>query len=82
MRLDSERGPQLATYVRYNVLLEQDWLKTELDVDLDGDKLEQIRKMDDPSNLSDLANLGRLAASKQVKLEHLPQAFDLAKAST
>ena len=82
MRLDSEKGPQLATYVRYNVLLEQAWLKTELGVDLAGDKLEQIRKMDDPSNLSDLANLGRLAASKEVKPDHLPQAFDLAKAST
>ena len=33
--------------------------------------------MDDPSNLSDLAELGRLAAAKQVKPEHLPAAFDL-----
>ena len=81
MKLDSEKGPQLATYVRYNVLLEHDWLKDELGVDLAADKLEQIRKMDDPSNLSDLANLGRLAAAKQVKPEHLPRAFDLAKAS-
>ena len=63
------------------MLLEQDWLKTELGVDLAADKLEQIRKMDDPSNMSDLANLGRLAAAKQVKQEHLPRAFDLAKAS-
>ncbi len=58
MRLDSEKGPQLATYVRYNVLLEHDWLKDELGVDLAADKLEQIRKMDDPSNLSDLAKSG------------------------
>jgi patatin-like phospholipase len=79
MKLDSQAGPQLATYVRYNAVLEQAWLKTELGVDLAGDKLEQIRKMDDPSNLSDLANLGRLAAAKQVKAEHLPAAFDLAK---
>jgi hypothetical protein len=27
MKLDSQAGPQLATYVRYNVLLERDWLK-------------------------------------------------------
>ena len=38
-----------------------------------------MQKMDDPSNLSDLAGLGRLAAAKQVKREHLPAAFDLAK---
>ncbi len=81
MKLDSESGPQLATYVRYNAVLEQAWLKTELDVDLDQAKIAQIRKMDDPSNMTDLANLGREAAAKQVKREHLPAAFDLAKAS-
>ena len=77
MKLDSQAGPQLATYVRYNVLLEHDWLKSELGVDLTPDKIEQIRKMDDPSNMSDLAELGRLAAAKQVKPEHLPAGFDL-----
>ena len=54
MKLDSQSGPQLATYVRYNAILEQAWLKTELGVDLAADKLEQIRKMDDPSNMDDL----------------------------
>jgi uncharacterized protein len=78
MKLDSQSGPQLATYVRYNAFLEQAWLKTELGVDLAADKLEQIRKMDDPSNMNDLADLGRMAAAKQVKAEHLPAAFDLA----
>ena len=80
MKLDSQAGPQLATYVRYNVLFERDWLKSELGVELTADKIEQICKMDDPSNLSDLAELGRLAAAKQVKPEHLPAAFDLPKA--
>jgi hypothetical protein len=79
MRLDSEKGPQLATYVRYNATLEQAWLKTELGVDLAADKVEQIRKMDDPSNMNDLVGLGRRAAAMQVKPEHLPAAFDLAK---
>jgi len=78
MKLDSSSGPQLATYVRYNVLIERDWLKSELGADLDRSKLEQIRKMDDPSNLEDLAELGRLAAAKQVRPDHLPAAFDLA----
>jgi hypothetical protein len=79
MKLDSQSGPQLATYIRYNAIPEQAWLKAELGVDLAGDKLDQIRKMDDPSNLSDLAELGRLAAEKQVRAEHLPAAFDLAQ---
>jgi hypothetical protein len=80
MKLESQAGPQLATYVRYNVLLERDWLQSELGLELAADQIEQIRKMDDPSNLSDLAELGRLAAAKQVKPEHLPAAFDLPKA--
>ncbi len=81
MKFDSQTGPQLATYVRYDAILEQAWLKTELGVDLTADKLEQIRQMDDPSNMNDLAELGRKAAAKQVKPEHLPATFDLAKAS-
>ena len=81
MKLDSHSGPQVATFVRYNAILEQAWLKAELGVDLEGDKLEQIRKMDDPANLSSLSDLGRLAAVKQVKPEHLPASFDLAKGS-
>jgi uncharacterized protein len=78
MSLDSRSGPQLATYARYNVLLEGDWLKKELGVDLAPDKIEQIRKMDDPSNMTELADLGAKAAKAQVKAEHLPAAFDLA----
>jgi hypothetical protein len=81
MKVDSEKGPQLATYVRYNAVLEQAWLKTELGVDLTPDKIEQVRKIDDASNLSDLADLGRRAAAAQVKPEHLPAAFDLAKSA-
>jgi hypothetical protein len=77
MKLDSQAGPQLATYARYNVVLEKDWLSTELGVDLTPDKITQIAKMDDPSNMDDLASLGKTAAQKQVKAEHLPAAFDL-----
>jgi hypothetical protein len=80
--IDSAVGDMIATYVRYNAVVEQAWLKTELGVDLAGDKLQQIRKMDDLSNLSDLAGLGRCAAAAQVKPEHLPAAFDLAKPAT
>jgi hypothetical protein len=80
MKLDSQAGPQLATYVRYNALLERNWVKSELGLELEPDKIDHIRQMDDPSNLSDLAELGRLAAAKQVKPQHLPAAFDPPKA--
>src|SRR6202040_1622184 len=34
MKLDSQNGPHLATYARYNVLLEQAWLSSTLKVEL------------------------------------------------
>jgi hypothetical protein len=80
MRRDSAEGPQLATYVRYNVILEHDWLKDALGVDLPPEKIEEIRRMDDPSNMNDVQDLGRRAAAKQVLSDHLPSAFDLASA--
>ena len=77
MKLDSAAGPQLATYVRYNALLEMDWLKNVLGLDFTADQVAQIQKIDDPSNMKELSELGHKAAAEQVKAEHLPAAFDL-----
>lgn len=72
MKLDSRMSPQVATYIRYNVLLERDGLKSELGLELTPAKVEQLRKMDDPANLSDFAEIGHLTAAKQIRPEHLP----------
>jgi uncharacterized protein len=77
MKLDSQNGPQLATYARYNVLLEQAWLSSTLKVELSLTKLAQVRKMDKPGNMESLAEIGRAAAREQVKADHFPPAFDL-----
>ena len=77
MKLDSQNGPHLATYARYNVLLEQAWLSSTLKVELSPDKLTQMRKMDKPGNMEGLAEIGRAAAKEQVKADHFPPAFDL-----
>ena len=77
MKLDSAGRPQLATYVRYNALLEMDWLKNVLGLDFTADQVAQIQKIDDPSNMKELSELGHKAAAEQVKAEHLPAAFDL-----
>jgi uncharacterized protein len=77
MKLDSQSGPQLATYARYNVLLEEAWLSSTLKVEVSPDKLAQIRKMDKPGNMESLADIGRAAAKEQVKADHFPPAFDL-----
>jgi hypothetical protein len=77
MKADSANGPRLATYARYNVLLEQSWLSTEVKVDYTPEKLAKIAEMDDPSNMNELADIGRLTAARQVKPEHFPESFDV-----
>ncbi|MBR0961165.1 patatin-like phospholipase family protein [Bradyrhizobium japonicum] len=77
MKLDSQSGPQLATYARYNVLLEPAWLKTTVKRDLAPEAVAKIAAMDDPNNIADLADIGRLAAKEQVKPEHFPPRFDV-----
>jgi predicted patatin/cPLA2 family phospholipase len=77
MKLDSEKGPQLATYVRYNVLFEEKWLSDKLKVERTPEQLAQIAQMDKPANMKDLADLGRIAANVQVQADHFPAAFDL-----
>jgi hypothetical protein len=77
MVADSQSGPQLATYARYNVLLETAWLKEKLRIDRTPDALVKVAAMDDPKNMDELAGIGQLAAKDQVKPEHFPAAFDL-----
>jgi uncharacterized protein len=81
MKLDSEAGPQLATYVRYNAVLETQWLKDRLKLTRDAAAVEKLRRMDDPTSLPELEELGRVAAAAQVRGDHLPPAFDLAGAA-
>lgn len=78
MMADSQNGPQLATYARYNVLLETGWLKTTVAIDRTPDALAKVAAMDDPNNMNELAEIGALAAKVQVKPEHFPPAFDIA----
>ena len=77
MKLDSQAGPQLATYARYDALLDAKWLKDELDMDATPEKLAQISQMDNPANMDELAAIGRKAAEKQVSDGHLPSVFDI-----
>ncbi|MEQ1908771.1 MAG: patatin-like phospholipase family protein [Vicinamibacterales bacterium] len=80
MRTDSKNGPQLATYARYNVLLDQKWLaglSTEITVEYLPERLTKIAEMDDATNMDELAEIGRLAAKIQIDPAHFPQEFDL-----
>ena len=77
MQIDSRGGPQLATYARYDVLLEPGWLKTEVAINQTAANLEKIAQMDDPSSINQLAEIGRIAAAKQVQPGHFPAIFDV-----
>lgn len=77
MKLDSQSGPRLATYARYNVLLEQKWLKTEVEIECGPEKLAKIAEMDNAAGMDDLAEIGAKAAVRQVKPEHFPPEFDI-----
>jgi uncharacterized protein len=74
---DSKSGPQLATYARYNVLLDSDWMKNELGNKQTLDNLAKIAEMDNPMKMDELAMIGQIAAMKQIKTEHFPAVFDI-----
>jgi hypothetical protein len=77
MARDSTSGPQLATYARYNVLFEAEWMKSEVAIERTPGELAKIAEMDNPSNMDELAEIGRIAAMKQVKPAHFPTSFDV-----
>ena len=64
-------------YLRYNVKLEGEWLRENTGVELSPDDVGKLKKMDRPGNMPMLANLGALAAARQVDDRHFPAGFDL-----
>ncbi|NZD63635.1 hypothetical protein HX900_21440 [Rhizobium sp. WYCCWR 11290] len=46
-------------------------------LDLAPEVVAKIAAMDDPSNMSELTDIGRLAAKVQLKPEHFPPCFDV-----
>ena len=67
----------LLEYLRYNVQLESEWLRENTGVELSPGDVRKLKKMDRPGNMPTLANLGALAAARQVDDRHFPAGFDL-----
>ena len=61
----------LFRFLRYDIQLEQSWLKQQLDETISADVLNRLRQMDDPRGMTQLYELGRKAAARQIKREHL-----------
>ncbi|MCP5246108.1 MAG: patatin-like phospholipase family protein [Burkholderiales bacterium] len=79
-RINSEVGdlkdvllPQkpLFTFQRYDVRLEQDWLKRELGMNLTEKHVKSLTQMENYKNIPLLYEIGQMAAEKQIKPEHL-----------
>ena len=63
-------GGPLFRHVRYDVRLEQVWLERELGLSLSLEEVLRLQRMDEPASMPKLYEIGRLAAERQVRLEH------------
>jgi hypothetical protein len=67
---DVPQGGKMFSFMRYDVKLEVDWLRDELDVKISESDAERYRCMDNPAIINDIYAIAKLAARKQVKAEH------------
>ena len=65
------RGGPLFNFLRYDVLLEKDWLLQELGVALDKAAVAKYRRLDAAENIPAVHALGVQAAERQIRAEHL-----------
>jgi hypothetical protein len=63
----------LFRFLRYDLRLEDAWLKDKLGESIPHDAVLRLRQMDNPAGMSTLYELGRKAAALQIKREHLAQ---------
>lgn len=65
------------SYARYNIRLENEWLRTKLSLKpLSKRRIRNLQRVDDPCELPTYQLLGRLAAAKQVTPDDFPWQFD------
>jgi len=70
-------GRELFSYLRYNVVLDREWLKDNLDVDLKASEVKGLQEMDKPKNMSKLTLLGATASQIQIQPDHFSLQFDI-----
>jgi hypothetical protein len=63
-------GHRWFRFMRYDIRLEQDWIKNKLKTDIPDRFVADYRRMDDPAIIEPLYNLAKIAAKEQVKPEH------------
>jgi len=71
LRHDGLPGGKLFRFLRYDVSLDATWLAETLDLKLSDRDVARVRRMDDPGTIPLAYEIGRRAAERQVKAEHL-----------
>jgi hypothetical protein len=71
LRDDSPPGGKLFRFLRYDVQLDGPWLAETLDLKLSERDVIRARRMDDTGTIPLAYEIGRRAAERQVKAEHL-----------
>jgi hypothetical protein len=71
LRDDGLPGGKLFRFSRYDVHLDGPWLAENLDLKLSERDVTRVRRMDDPVTIPLAYEIGRRAAERQVKAEHL-----------
>src|SRR6516225_37171 len=61
------QGGKMFKFMRYDVRLEQDWMRENLSMDFSESELARLRCMDDPATVPETYEIGRQAAEMQVK---------------
>jgi hypothetical protein len=69
-------GDPLLTYLRYDVVFDEAWLRDTLDVQLDAGQLKSIAEMDRPENMDTLVEIG-VAAAALIEDEHFGEGFGI-----
>lgn len=64
-------GKPLCSYMRYNIRLEQKWLKDNLGKDYTGKEVKELRDLGSIDNMNEFVRLGQLYAQKMIKPEHI-----------
>ncbi len=73
---DEVMGGPMFSYLRYDVMLDVDWLSKTLSIERTAKQLGRLYAFDRPKAAEELLALGREAAEKQVRAEHVAALFD------
>ena len=78
LRRDGLPGGKLFRFLRYDVLLDRTWLAEHLDLHIAEDDVLRVRHMDDHGMIPLAYEIGRRAAERQVKPEHMEHGAEIA----